>query len=297
MSATLIKHHTANVTGGQAGDQRCEGVAERGREPRLSVERQDERGVSVSGAIREFGLDPSRITEASISKDVLGYLEMHIEQGPMLDTVGLPLGVVESIVGQSRVEVHFHGQSNHAGTTPMHLRRDALAGAAEWVMFVERESRRTAELVATIGKLEAKPGAGNVIPGDVTASLDVRHPRDEVREKAVERFLRWARGIAALRGLTISLESRLNQPSVAMDEGLTALLSSAVEGVGHSVHRMHSGAGHDAMIMARRMPVAMLFLRSPGGVSHHPGESVLVEDIAAALDTGMRFLHELESTR
>ena len=259
--------------------------------------RRDECGVSIADAIRKFGLDPSRIAEASISTDVIGYLEIHIEQGPVLETLGLSLGLVESIVGQSRIEVNFQGLANHAGTTPMHLRRDALAGAAEWMTAVERESRTVADLVATIGRIEARPGAGNVIPGDVTLSLDVRHSKDEIRQNGVERFLSCARQIAARRRLTVSWNARLNQPSVAMDESLTAMLDRAVEYVGHSVHRMHSGAGHDSMIMARRMPAAMLFLRTPGGISHHPDESVLVEDVAAALDAAMCFLGELERAR
>ena len=259
--------------------------------------RRDARGVSVAQAIRDFGLDPSRISEASISTGVLGYLEMHIEQGPVLEALGLPLGVVESIVGQSRLEIRFGGQANHAGTTPMHARRDALAGAAEWMIAVEREARAVADLVATIGCIDVKPGAGNVIPGEATLSLDVRHPEDCVRHEVVDRLLGCARPIATRRGLRVSSESRLDQPSVAMDERLTAALARAVEDSGHPVHRMHSGAGHDAMIMARRMPAAMLFLRSPGGISHHPDESVLVEDVAAALAAGARFLEELERGR
>jgi allantoate deiminase len=256
--------------------------------------RQDARGVSVADAIREFGLDPSRIAQASVSTGVLGYLEMHIEQGPVLETLVLPLGVVETIVGQSRLEVVFRGHANHAGTTPMHLRRDALAGAAEWMVAVELDSHAVSDLVATIGRAEVKPGAGNVIPGEVTLSLDVRHPSDELRHEIVERLLCCAGQIAARRGLTVSSAVRLDQPSVAMDIPLTAALAQAVGDCGYPVHRMHSGAGHDAMIMARRMPAAMLFLRSPGGISHHPDESVLVEDVAAALVTGMRFLEELE---
>jgi allantoate deiminase len=200
---------------------------------------------------------------------------------------------VEDIVGQSRLETRFEGQANHAGTTPMHARRDALAGAAEWMMAVEREARAAADLVATIGRIEAKPGAANVIPGEVTLSLDVRHPEDSIRDEAVKRFLTCARQIATQRDLSVSSEIRLDQPSVGMDQSLTAALARAVEDSGYAVHRMHSGAGHDAMIMARQMPAAMLFVRSPGGTSHHPNESVLLEDVAAALAVGVRFLEEL----
>jgi allantoate deiminase len=259
--------------------------------------RRDSHGVSMAEAIRDFGLDPSRMQETSITEPVLAFLEMHIEQGPVLDALGLSLGVVETIVGQSRLEIRFHGQANHAGTTPMHLRRDALSGAAEWIALVERKASAMADLVATIGKIEAQPGAANVIPGAVTLTLDVRHPRDDIREQAVERFLTCGREIAGRRRLILSAEIRLTQPSVAMDETATAWLARAVQLSGRPVHRMHSGAGHDAMIMARRMPTAMLFLRSPGGISHHPDEVVMVEDVAAALDVGLRFLDELERTR
>ena len=254
--------------------------------------RRDSQGTSVAAAIRKFGLDPSRIAEDPITGGA--YLELHIEQGPVLESLGFPLGVVETIVGQSRLEIRFGGQANHAGTTPMHLRRDALAGAAEWMGAVERQARSVPDLVATVGRIEAKPGASNVIPGEVTVGLDVRHPSDHVRHQAVDKLLACASQITDRRELTISSQVRLDQPSVAMDEGLMARLARAVEGCGYPVHRMHSGAGHDAMIVARRIPAAMLFLRSPGGISHHPDESVLVEDVAAALATGMRFLEEME---
>jgi allantoate deiminase len=256
--------------------------------------RQDAQGVSVSEAIRQFGLDPSRVKEAAILQDTPRYLEFHIEQGPVLDSLGLPLGIVEAIVGQSRLELQFTGRANHAGTTPMHLRHDALAGAAEWIAAVEREAAAVKDLVATVGRADVKPGAGNVIPGLVSVSLDVRHPSDTVRHDCVKRLIQRADQIATCRGLTISMESRLDQPAVRMDGGLTDKLAHAVGRCSYPVHRMNSGAGHDAMIMARRMPSSMLFLRSPGGISHHPDESVLVEDVAAAFAAGLYFLEDLE---
>jgi allantoate deiminase len=249
---------------------------------------RDAQGVSVREAIQHFGLDPSRIPEAVMPAHA--YLEFHIEQGPVLDSMHLPLGIVEHIVGQTRAELHFLGHANHAGTTPMHLRRDALAAAAEWIQVVEREAIATPDLVATVGRAEVKPGAGNVVAGAVTASLDVRHPRDQVRGAAVEGLLQCASQIAARRGLTVSSSIKLDQAAVPMDPGLTATLVEAVAQCGYPLHKMNSGAGHDAMVMARRMPAAMLFLRSPGGISHHPDESVLAEDVACALKAGERFL-------
>jgi allantoate deiminase len=248
----------------------------------------------VSERIAAFGLDPSRIGEAEACDDAIGYLEFHIEQGPVLESLNLPLGVVQSICGQSLLQLHFEGQANHAGTTPMNLRRDALAGTAEWITAVEREARSVPGSVATVGRVVVSPGASNVIPGSTMTSLDVRHADDAVRHDLVARLLQCATEIAAARCLRISSEQRLDQSAVVMDPSLTQLLERAVSATGRSVHRMSSGAGHDAMILARRMPVGMLFLRSPGGISHHPDETVLAEDVAAALEVGMRFLEELE---
>jgi len=257
--------------------------------------RRDANGMTVTDAIRAFGLDPSRIGDARAGNDALAYFEFHIEQGPVLEALGLPLGVVEGIAGQSRFSVVFEGQANHAGTTPMHLRRDALAGAAEWIGAVEKEARGTSGLVATVGRLEVEPGAGNVIPGVVRTTLDVRHADDAIRTAAIERLHHHAGDIAARRGLSVSWKHLLDQASVTMDASLSRLLERAVDASGYTVHRMTSGAGHDAMIVARRMPAVMLFLRSPGGISHHSRETVLPEDVEAALVTGMRFLEEMEA--
>jgi allantoate deiminase len=249
--------------------------------------------AKISGAIRAFGLDPARLNQAQASDEAIGYLEFHIEQGPVLESLGLPLGVVEAISGQSRLDVVFEGKANHAGTTPMNLRQDALAGAAEWITTVEREARAVPGAVATVGRVNVLPGATNVISGSATASLDVRHVDDGVRHEWVTRLLRHAEQIAAVRCLKISWEQRLDQAAVKMDSDLTQLLERAVMSTGSAVHRMASGAGHDAMIVARRMPTAMLFLRSPGGISHHPDESVLAKDVDAAVQAGMKFFEQV----
>jgi allantoate deiminase len=224
---------------------------------------------------------------ASTLENARGYLEFHIEQGPVLDSLDLPLAVVEAIAGQSRFEIHFEGHANHAGTTPMNLRRDALAGAAEWIGCVEREAAATAGLVATVGRIEAQPGAVNVIPGAVHASLDVRHASNEIRARAVRCLLSAAGEIARRRGLSMRSQPLLDQPAVALE---SRPVERAVEAAGYTLHRMFSGAGHDAMILAEKVPAAMLFLRSPGGISHHPDESVLTGDVAAALAVGLEFL-------
>jgi allantoate deiminase len=259
---------------------------------RETLERRDPQGVSVAEAIRAYGLDPGEIASARLAAGAFAYLEFHIEQGPVLESLNLPLGVVEAIAGQSRVAVAFTGKSGHAGTTPMHLRRDALAGAAEWILAVSRERSAT----ATVGQAEVHPGAANVIPSFVRLSLDVRHAEDSVRLKALAGLEACAREIAARRGLSLDLQPRLNQPAVALDRNLTQTVERAVAAAGYPVHRMISGAGHDAMILAPHVPSAMLFLRSPGGISHHPGETVIESDVAAALETGCHFLAQLEET-
>jgi allantoate deiminase len=252
---------------------------------------QDSHGVSVGDAIRGFGLQPAAIAEAEVSPLAFAYLEMHIEQGPVLENVDKALGVVEAIVGQSRLLTSFTGKANHAGTTPMRLRHDALAAAAEWIVSVERiAGAQENGLVATVGSIHAMPGAGNVIAGDVAATLDVRHANDAVRGAAIERILLEAHRAADKRGVEFAWRQTMNQPAVPMDKDLTELLEAAVRCADAQPMRMMSGAGHDAMIVASRLPCCMLFLRSPSGLSHHPDESVLAEDVSAALAAGMQFL-------
>ena len=253
----------------------------------------DVRGRSVADAIRDFGLDPSSLPTARADDDALGYLEFHIEQGPVLDDLAIPLGVVNSIVGQSRLTATFTGSTNHAGTTPMRARRDALAGAAEWITTVEALGQQTAGLVATVGRVLARPGASNVVAGVCEATLDVRHASDDARATAVVTLRDTAQQIASRRQLSVHWDPHLDQRSVAMDPALVARLERAVATQAVPVHRIASGAGHDAMILAARMPVAMLFLRSPGGISHHPDEAVIEGDVAAALGTGLAFLEDL----
>ena len=206
----------------------------------------------------------------------------------MLEKKKLPVGVVGHIVGQSRYEVSFHGRANHAGTTPMHRRSDALAAAAQWIGSVEWMGDR--DLVATVGRLEVEPGATNVIPGLVRASLDVRSASDFTRLAAVRNMLSAAEDPTRDRGVTVTSRQLLDQPAVPMDPSMVRALCVAVKEAGYKVHRMVSGAGHDAMILVRKVPSAILFLRSPGGISHHPDETVLPEDVEAALSVGMRFL-------
>ena len=257
---------------------------------------RDAHGVSVRKAIEEFALDPGNIGQACLQDDAFGYLEFHIEQGPVLEKLGLPLAVVEGIAGQSRLEFIFVGRANHAGTTPMTLRFDAIAGAAEWISTVEREARKTTGLVATVGAVETKPGASNVIAGEARLSLDVRHAQDEIRVHAVEDMKLQAEEIARRRGLSVVFNTRMNQTAVGMDPFLCAQIEGAIRKTGCESHRMVSGAGHDAMILAEKVPAALIFLRTPGGISHDPAESVAVEDVEKAIECGLHLLDQLASS-
>ena len=257
----------------------------------LSV--QDATGISVRAAIKKFGLDPSGIPQAELSADTFAYLEFHIEQGPVLESLNLPLAAVEAIVGQTRMQFIFHGRASHAGTTPMHLRHDALAAAAEWIVVVECAAQQDPELVATVGRIEASPGAANVIAGEARATLDLRHKSDNDRQQAVDNLIQSAHQIAERRGISVETRTLLDQPAVKMDSFLVDQIEEAIRKTGCEPHRMVSGAGHDAMIMAGKVPSAMIFLRSPGGISHHPSESVAVRDVAKAIECGSHLLQQL----
>jgi allantoate deiminase len=264
-----------------------------GRFDHALLERKDSEGKSIADAIREFGLDPQQIDEAALTETAAAFFEIHIEQGPVLEAEGLSLAAVTAIAGQTRLTLEFIGAANHAGTTPMRLRRDALSTAAEWIAGVERLACSTDGLVATVGKIAVEPNAGNVIPGKATVSLDLRHERDSVRLSAVKQLLENAQTIAERRGLTVQHQGQLEQPAVPMDERLTSFVTDAIEAAGMPAKLMTSGAGHDAMVITARVPTTMLFLRSPGGLSHHPAEAVRKEDIDAALRVGRFFLERM----
>jgi allantoate deiminase len=259
-------------------------------EPEL-LERTDAAGVSVAAALRNFGLDSSQLAKAAYTPgQVLGFLEAHIEQGPVLEARNLPLGVVEAIVGQSRVWLHFIGKAGHAGTLPMEMRQDALAAAAELIVAVEHHAHSVPGLRATVGTLSVNPGAVNVIPGSVRLSLDVRHAQDSVREQAAATLLESAATIGKRRGVRMEVERAEHQLAVPTDPHLTDRLVEAARSKGYDPLRMVSGAGHDAGIMATLAPMTMLFVRSPGGISHHPDEAVHLEDVRAALEVLVEFL-------
>lgn len=257
---------------------------------------KDSDGTTVREAIVNFGLNPMEVALCTGNRSSLGYLEFHIEQGPVLETMDLPLAAVEAIAGQSRLMLTFLGRSNHAGTTPMNLRQDALAGAAEWISSVERFALNTSGLVATVGAAQIKPGAGNVVAREARLSLDVRHRDDAVRQSAVEHMLRQASQIASHRTLKFQSTLLMDQPTVLMNPFLVSAVGLAIQAAGCNSHEMVSGAGHDAMIMAQKIPAAMIFLRSPGGISHDPAESVRLEDVDKAISCGVHLLNHLASS-
>lgn len=251
----------------------------------------DAASITVAEAVRRFGGDVAAIPgRPRGGGDLLGYAEVHIEQGPILEAEDLPIGVVAGFAGQSKIVVTFTGEAGHAGTLPMASRRDALCAAAELVLAVEAAGRTTDGLVATVGQLTVAPGASNVVPGTATFSLDVRHPGDAAREAVCRRLRERAEVIAAERRVALSWRVAQENPAVACDPALTAALTRAVAMAGWPVRRLASGAGHDAVALSAITPVAMLFVRCAGGVSHNPAESVTVADVASALAVMERFV-------
>lgn len=249
---------------------------------------KDDDGITLEDALINFGLQPSQCAHAARDKDeVIGYWEMHIEQGPVLEAEDLPVGVVTGIAGARRSNIRTSGQAGHSGTTPMHLRRDALAGAAEIVVAAEQIAKEIGgDVVATVGQLFARPGAVNVIAGDAILSLDVRSQNDNLRDRVVDAINEAVETIVARRGLTYSWSNTHQAPAVLCDSGYQSLFASAISVASKqsvATKFLPSGAGHDAMAMADLCPVAMLFLRSPGGVSHHPDEGVIPQDVTVAL--------------
>jgi allantoate deiminase len=247
---------------------------------------RDDDGISVREALRGFGGEPAAVPGASRrGEPLLGYVEVHMEQGPVLEDRGAPVGVVTAIAGATRVEVRFGGRAGHAGTVPMALRRDAAPAVAELVLSAEALARASTDgLLATVGRLDVRPGAPNVVAGEGIAFLDVRHPDDASRAAAVAALRARAEAIAEQRALQLSWDVRLDTPAVAADPALTGRLAASVTSLGLPEVRLASGAGHDGVALSALCGVAMLFVRCAGGLSHHPDESVSAADAGVALD-------------
>jgi allantoate deiminase len=253
----------------------------------------DADGVTLVQALAPLGAAPDRLAQAKHAP-ALAYLEAHIEQGPMLDARGRSVGIVTGIAAQRRYRITLTGKAGHAGTTAMSFRRDALAAAAEVVLAAERiGGQGTDDLVATVGMLDASPGAANVIPGRVVMTLDVRALDPAMRDEATEAIIAEAEAIAARRDIAIAVELIHDLPASPCDPQLMDLLGAAMTAAGHGARRLASGAGHDAMIMAALCPTAMLFIRCRDGVSHHPDEHVDDADAEAALAVMLGFVERL----
>lgn len=249
------------------------------------LNRLDSDGISMADAIRNFGGNPKTLAKAKLNpKRLLGYVEIHIEQGPVLDKKNLSVGVVTAIAGQSRMCITFTGCAGHAGTTPMKLRHDALCAAAEFISMVESFAKCATDLVATVGQISALPGASNVIPGEVTLTLDVRHPKDSVRKRAIATLKQKALQIAHQRDIKLTADLTHQTAAVACDRRLSDLLAKAAQRHQKQIPLLPSGAGHDAAAISAIAPVAMLFVRCKGGISHHPDESASEKDIRVAVD-------------
>jgi allantoate deiminase len=250
---------------------------------------RDSDGISIRDALALAGGD-AKAYRACVRKkgEIAAYLELHIEQGPVLDDKGLALAAVTAINGSMRVAVTVEGFAGHAGTVPMGSRRDALAAASEMILAVERVAATTPDLVATVGRIKASPGVTNVIPGGVEFAIDMRSPSDSVRRRAGKSLLSTLRQIAARRAVKLETDIYQENPAIALDPGLIDAAAQAITACGHEPLRLSSGAGHDAMIMQKLCPSGMIFLRCKDGVSHNPAESITVEDA----DVGVRVLLE-----
>jgi hydantoinase/carbamoylase family amidase len=270
-----------------------------GRFDPAALARRDAEGVSMAQAMREAGLDPRAIPAlARRPETLLGYLEVHIEQGPVLLDAGLPLGVVTAIAGSSRHLVTIAGEAGHAGTVPMGLRRDAAAAAAELVLHVERRCAAAPTLVGTVGRLGVPEGAINVIPGRAELSLDIRAGDDATRDAAVADVLAEIERIAERRRVAIETVEVLRSPAVPCAPALQDLFAGAIERAGLAVRRLPSGAGHDAVMFNGVTPVGMLFVRcGNGGISHNPRETMTTEDADLAARVFLDALTHLEPKR
>jgi allantoate deiminase len=255
---------------------------------------RDADGVSMRDAMVQFGLDPDHIGAAARApSELLAYVELHIEQGPVLEGLNLPVGVVTAIAGATRLAARLTGMAGHAGTVPMLLRRDALAGAAECIVEIEEFCRTDQDgLVGTVGYIHATPGATNVIPGQASFTIDIRAPSDAHRKLAVADIVRRIEAIAKRRKLSLQLDVTHENRSVPCAPWLRRQMSEAIAKEGFRVFELPSGAGHDGMAMIDIADVGMVFVRCRGGISHHPDEHVELADADAGARVLLRLIED-----
>lgn len=255
----------------------------------------DASGVSMASALREFGQNPDQLSTARRnSNEFIGFIEIHIEQGPVLEREDLPIGIVTAISGASRYQIEVTGKAGHAGTVPMDLRQDALTGAADCILAIEDICTRLPDVVGTVGMIEALPGAGNVIAGQVNFSLDLRSSKDQTRDVAETQIVSALESIAKRRQIAINPLRTYQADSQTCDSWLSGQLARAIQDTGYRLHSLPSGAGHDAMALASLTRIAMLFVRCKDGLSHHPDESITAEDAAATAEVLMNLLTKFD---
>jgi allantoate deiminase len=257
----------------------------------------DADGGRMGDALLAFGGDPEALAgEAYRPQDVVAYVELHIEQGPVLERAGEPLGVVTAIATQGRYRLTFKGEAGHAGTVPMALRHDALAAAAEAVLLVEAVAKKgtRASLVATVGEMRVLPGASNVIPGEVHFSLDVRAADDRARADAAAEIRRHLEGIGARRGVAIGMDTVYEKPVATCAPWLRQAIGAAIaEVTGRRPRELMSGAGHDGQAMVNLTDIGMIFVRCRDGISHNPLEFVSVDDLGLAVEALIQTILEI----
>ncbi|MEJ2479979.1 MAG: M20 family metallo-hydrolase [Acidihalobacter sp.] len=256
---------------------------------------QDAHGVSLDQALREFGANPDGIPAlVRRPEDVRAFVEVHIEQGPVLEAAGMAVGVVTALTGIERHRLSLTGKASHAGTTPMESRRDALVGAAGIVLELDRVCRETRDCVGVVGELEVTPNVVNVIPAHARLTLELRSPDDAIRVDARERILAAARRIAEVHGLGLESALVYEQSAVSCAPWLIEELGEAVaETTGERPLELFSGAGHDGLAMARLTDIGMLFVRTPDGLSHHPDEALTAADAGTAAAVLLQLLKRL----
>ncbi|MDR6773078.1 allantoate amidohydrolase [Azospirillum sp. BE72] len=259
------------------------------------LEARDAAGTRLAAAMTAFGLDPAAWATAAYEPHaVLAYVELHIEQGPVLEALGRPVGVVTAIAGATRLAVTVEGMAGHAGTVPMTLRRDALAASAEMILAVEQLCSGQERLVGTVGRIEASPGATNVIPGKVRFTIDLRADRDPLRLERVGAVRARLEAIADTRGVAIGFETLHESPAVACHPALMAQFAAAASAEGLDAPELPSGAGHDAMAVAALTDIAMLFVRCERGISHNPAERITAADAEAGARVLARFVESFQ---
>jgi len=255
------------------------------------LDKADADGITMRAALVGFGLDPAAIPRIGRKPgDVLAYAELHIEQGPALEAKGLPVGVVTAINGGNRFAIEIVGMAGHAGTVPMNLRQDALAAAAECVLAVERIAQSMPDVVGTVGRIAAQPGAMNVIPGKVTFSVDVRASTNDLRRAAADAMREQIAAIAQRRRVELSTSLLWEAKTAPCADRMQRQIAQAIDAEGIPVHHLPSGAGHDGMAIVDIAPIGMLFVRCKGGISHNPAEAITRDDVATSLRVFARFI-------